>query len=119
MYLTAVSQRKFLFFSFIDIYCVIVSGCEDFDSSLSKATLGLFAAVHKTIMYMSPTAKCHMVHRSSFCVPFPVRQRKNMSYFPMPVRGKYGDVKSQMFGESNYCISNWIGLFFSGNVHEI
>lgn len=79
--------------AFIDIYCMMLSCWEDGDSSLFKAALGLFAAAPKAIMYLSPTAKCHTPHRSSFCVLFSVRQRENMSYFPMAVKGKYGDQK--------------------------
>lgn len=40
------------------------------DSSLSKAALGVFAAERKAIMYLSPAAKHHTLHRSSFFVPF-------------------------------------------------
>lgn len=90
MYLAAVSPRTSHFLSFIDIYGVMLSGCGDCDSSLSKAVLGLFGAVREAIMYLSPTAKCHTLHRSSFCVPFSVQQGKNMSYFPMAGRGING-----------------------------
>lgn len=97
-------------------YGLMLSGCGECDSSLSKAALGLFAAVHKAIMYLSPTAKCDTFHRSSFCVPFSVQQSKNMSYFPMSGRRIYGDLKSEIFGKiaSHYYRNNWLGVF----IHE-
>lgn len=113
MYLAAVSLRTSHFLSFIDIYGVMLSGRGDCDSSLSKAALGLFAAVCKAIMYLSPTAKCHTLHRSSFCDPFSVQQSKNMSYFPMSSMRKHGDLKSQIFGKaaSHYYKNNWLSVF--------
>lgn len=100
MYLTAVSLRTSRFLSFIDIYGVVLSGRGDCDSSLSKAALGLFAAVRKAIMYLSPTAKRHTLPRSSFCVPFSVQQSKNMFYFPMAGMGIYEDLKPEIFGRT-------------------
>lgn len=116
MYLAAVSLRTSCFLSFIDIYGVMLSGCGDCDSSLSKAALGLFSAVRKAIMYLSPTAKRHTLHRSSFCVPFSVQQSKNMSYFPMAGMGICGDLKPEIFGKtaSHYYRNNWLSVF----IHE-
>lgn len=116
MYLAAVSLRTSHFLSFIDIYGVMPSRCGDCDSSLSKAALGLFAAVRKAIMYLSPTAKCHTLHRSSFCVPFSVQQSKNMSYFPVAGKGIYGDLKPEIFGKtaSHYYRNNQLLVF----IHE-
>lgn len=53
--------------AFIDIYGVMLSGRGARDSSLSSAALGLFAAVHKAIMYLSPAAICHTLPRLSLC----------------------------------------------------
>lgn len=96
MYLTTVSPRTTLFLPFIDIYVAMQSGHRDCDSLLSKAALGWFAVVHKAIMYLSPAAKCHTIHCSSFCVPFSVQQSKNLSYFPMAGMGIRKDSKSEV-----------------------
>lgn len=53
--------------AFIDIYGVMLPGRGACDSSLSTAALGLFAAVHKAIMYLSPAAICHTLPRLSLC----------------------------------------------------
>lgn len=113
MYLTAVSLRTSHFLSFIDIYGVIPSGRGDCDSSLSKAALGLFAAVLKAIMYLSPTAKCHTLHRSSFCVPFSVQQSKK---YVLLSRGRYENKwgsenqKSLVKTASHYFRNNWLNV---------
>lgn len=106
------SLRTSHFLSVVDIYAVTVSACRGCDSSLSEAVLGVFAAVHKAITYLSPTARWRTLRRSSFCAPFSTQQSRKMSYFP--ARQRMGIWNHEIFSKVANHVRGWLGV----SVHE-